>query len=274
MITASIVLFKTKIDEIDRVINCSINSFIDRIFIIDNSPTSDLYGEVIKHSSPKLFYTWGHGNIGYGAGHNMAIAKAVKLGAKYHIVLNPDIYFEKGTVEDLTKFMDEYPEAGLILPKVVYPNGELQYLCKLLPTPFDILGRRLFPKSWGKKRKSRYEMHSTGYNKIRNCPILSGCFMFMRMDVIKKVGGFDERFFMYFEDYDLNRRIHQVSKTIYYPYVTIVHAHAAEHRSNNVLLKISIRSAILYFNKWGWIFDKERKYINQAAFDDENIVEF
>ena len=70
---------------------------------------------------------------------------------------------------------------------------------------------------------------------------------------------------MYFEDTDLVRRLHRVCKTIFYPKVTIVHAHKAEHRKNSALLKISIRSAMLYFNKYGWLFDRERRRVNRKA---------
>lgn len=84
---------------------------------------------------------------------------------------------------------------------------------------------------------------------------------------------FDDRYFMYFEDYDLVRRIHRISKTVFYPAVVIIHDHATEHRTNKRLLKISIQSAIRYFNKWGWIFDRERQKINKNAFSPENIIE-
>ena len=69
------------------------------------------------------------------------------IESKYHIVVNPDIYFEEGTIESLTEYMDNNPDVGQIMPKVFYPNGELQYLCKLLPTPSDLIFRRFLPKT-------------------------------------------------------------------------------------------------------------------------------
>ncbi|MCR5765459.1 MAG: glycosyltransferase family 2 protein, partial [Treponema sp.] len=73
---------------------------------------------------------------------------------------------------------------------------------------------------------------------------------------------FDDRYFMYCEDFDLIRRIHRVAKTVYYPNVTIVHDHAKESYKNKKMLMIHIKSAIKYFNKFGWIFDKERNFFN------------
>lgn len=108
--------------------------------------------------------------------------------------------------------------------------------------------------------------------KIWNCPNLSGCFMFLRNSVLKQVGSFDDKFFMYFEDTDLIRRIHRVSKTVFYPNATIIHAHKAEHRTSKLLLKISVKSAIQYFNKYGWIFDKERRIYNRQAQRTESCI--
>jgi len=93
-------------------------------------------------------------------------------------------------------------------------------------------------------------------------PYLSGCFMFMRVEVLKKIGLFDERFFMYLEDTDLSRRIHRVSKTIYYPEVSIYHEYGKGSYKNPRLSLYHIKSAFKYFNKYGWFFDKERVRVN------------
>lgn len=272
MISASIVLYRTAINDIRKVVSCCLNSSIDRLYVIDNSPTNDLHETIRSFESSKIIYIYGQGNVGYGAAHNIALNRSIAEGYAYHVVVNPDIYFKQGTIETIYSFMQSHSDIGQVLPRVIYPDGSLQYLCKLLPTPVDILGRKLLPKSIMERRNIKYEMRASGYDKIRNCPILSGCFMFLRTSVIEMVGGFDDRFFMYFEDFDLTRRIHAVSKTVYFPEVTIVHAHAAEHRVNKILLKESIKSSIKYFNKWGWIFDKNRRLINRNALNDNNII--
>lgn len=271
MITASLVLYKSKPQEVESVLDCVEKSVISNIFVIDNSPTDDLKGVVANHSS-KATYLFGQGNIGYGEGNNIGIRRAIEIDSVYHVVLNPDIFFEPHVVENLRQYADRHSDIGLILPKVIYPNGDLQRLCKLLPTPMDIFGRRFFPEEMMKKRNNRFEMHQMGYDKTWNCPILSGCFMFMRVSDLKKAGGFDNRFFMYFEDFDLMRRLHKICKTVYFPNETIVHSHAAGHHTNKRLLKESIKSAIKYFNKWGWVFDKERRNINRNAFSEINLI--
>lgn len=269
MITASLVLYKTKVDDLRVILKCVEDSCISTVYCIDNSPT-DTLKPLVDSLSTKVEYTQGQGNIGYGKAHNIGIKKAFCCDADYHIVLNPDISFTPDVIDELKLYFDNHSEVGLALPRVIYPDGRLQYLCKLLPTPVDIFGRRLLPDRLIEKRNSKFEMHEMGYDKVWNCPILSGCFMFMRVSALNNVGCFDDRFFMYFEDFDLMRRLHQVSKTVFYPKVTIVHNHAAEHHTNKALLKASIKSAILYFNKWGWLFDSERRKVNKMAFDGVN----
>lgn len=271
MITASIVLYKTIEKDLNMVLGCALKSEIEHIYVIDNSPT-DILRNIVCGLSEKVEYVYGQGNIGYGGAHNIGIKKAKKIHSDYHIVLNPDIYFGPKTITVIKDFMDSHKDVGLVLPKVIYPNGDLQYLCKLLPTPLDIFGRRFFPSKLKQKRNARFEMHEMGYDKIWNCPILSGCFMFMRVSDLKRIGGFDENFFMYFEDFDLMRRLHSVCKTVFFPYETIIHDHAAAHHTNKALLKASMKSAIQYFNKWGWLFDKERIIVNKHAFDDDNCI--
>lgn len=271
MITSSIILFKTSKSFINTIIGCVNESSIDKLYVVDNSPTNELKSFVLSLSD-KVEYIYGQGNIGYGAGHNIALEKAIEYNVRYHVILNPDIQFEKGTIEKLIKFSDCHDNVGMVMPNVVYPDGREQYLCKLSPTPFDMFGRRLLPKKFIRKRNERFEMRATGYKKIRNVPCLSGCFMFLNVSILKQIGIFDDRYFMYFEDFDLIRRIHRVSKTVFYPRLTITHNHATEHRTNKKLLIISIMSAIKYFNKWGWLFDCERRGWNRSAFDDSMII--
>lgn len=125
-------------------------------------------------------------NVGYGAGHNIAIRKAMEAGAKYHIVMNSDIYFDDGTIEKCISYMDRTPQAGQLMPNVVYPDGSLQPQCKLIPTPADLLLRRLLPPALKRRRMRRFQLEFTGYDHIMNVPYLCGCFMLLRVDAPQK----------------------------------------------------------------------------------------
>lgn len=263
MITASVVLFNTKVADIQQIIASYKPSKERLLFFYDNSVTKNKeYFFLLE--IPNVVYINNRFNLGYGAAHNLAIEKSIKMKAKYHLVLNPDLIFEPEVIDILTNYANAHEDVIYILPKVIYPNGEIQYLCKLLPTPFDSIFRRFFPKVGSiKKMDDKYVLKDSGYNKIINPPCLSGCFMLMRTSSLSENNiRFDERFFMYFEDFDLIRRLHRVGKTIYYPYVTIIHNHAKESYKNHRALMIHIKSACLYFNKYGWFFDKERRKMN------------
>lgn len=263
MITSSVVLYKTDRKELDTIINCVLNSCIRVLYLIDNSPTNDIESFVANYEKRKIVYIFNGQNIGYGAGHNIAIRMAIKEASQYHVVLNPDIIFTTDAIDKLCQYMNQNPDVGQIMPKVVYPNGDMQYLCKLIPTPIDLIFKRFLPSQLFRKRLYKFRLEFTGYNQIMNVPYLSGCFMLFRISSLKHVGLFDERFFMYPEDIDITRRIHEKYKTIFYPDVTIIHAHAAASYSSKKMLYIHIFNMVKYFNKWGWVFDKKRKKANE-----------
>jgi GT2 family glycosyltransferase len=203
-------------------------------------------------------------NLGFGAAHNIALKKYSTFN--YHLILNPDVNFEHKALEELIAFLELNESVGLVMPRVLYPDGSSQYLCKRLPTPFDILARRVFPqvlKRLFHRRISAFELCDMDMNKVLSVPYLSGCFMLIRKTILNDIGAFDERYFMYFEDLDLSRRIHQKFKTVYYPMVTIKHRHEKGSYKSPLLLFYGIQSAFLYFNKWGWIYDHDRDRINK-----------
>lgn len=263
MITASIVAFHTQHKDLSRLIDCVMRSPIERVYIIDNSTNDELRDFV--RNNPRITYIHSL-NLGYGAGHNIAIRKALESGADYHVVLNPDIYWQGDVIGELAKFMDANPDVGQVMPKIIYPTGEVQYLCKLLPTPMDLVGRRFVPiKSYQDRHDYEYELHWTGYDTVMEIPSLSGCFMFLRCSVLKEIGAFDERYFMYAEDLDLCRRMGSKARTVFYPHVAVTHEYEKGSYKNRKLLKYHINSIIKYFNKWGWFFDSERRDRNQKC---------
>ena len=178
--------------------------------------------------------------------------------------MNPDLCFEPGIIDDLAAFADSDKDIMYILPKIVDEAGKVQHLCKLLPTPADLILRRFFPnKGIFKKNNERYVLASFGYDRVIDPPCLSGCFMFMRTKTLQEHDiRFDERFFMYCEDFDLIRRLHRVGKTLYYPDICVVHKQARASYSDWDMLKAHIVSACRYFNKYGWFRDEERRMMN------------
>lgn len=261
-VTGSIVLYNND----KKVLLEAINSFLENknlgtLYLIDNSATNELKSMAVDD---RVVYIHNPSNPGFGAAHNIAIQKAMERDSVYHLVLNPDVFFSGEVMNELVSYMDAHPEIGNLMPKVLYPDGSLQYLCKLLPTPYDWIGRRFNPfKKMVEKRNQLFELRFTHYDKIMEVPYLSGCFMFLRMDALKKIGLYDEKIFMYGEETDLCRRLIDGGyKTIFYPKVNIYHHFEKGSHKSWRLTKIGMQSALYYFNKWGWFFDKSRKEIN------------
>jgi GT2 family glycosyltransferase len=236
---------------------------VDCIFLIDNSPTNELK---ILDIDSRIAYIHNPANPGFGASHNVAIEKAMKLGAKYHFIVNPDIYFEGDVVTPMVQYMADDMTIGMMMPQVLNEDGSVQNLPKLLPSPFCILKRKIkIPSRAYQKFINEYELREVEKDLIYNAPVLSGCFTLLNLQAIKKVGMYDDAFFMYFEDWDLSRRMHKQYKTIYFPKVSVVHEYESGANKSKKLFMIFISSAVIYFNKWGWFYDSERKTINSEA---------
>lgn len=262
-ISVSIVTFKTNHDLLIACLNClSRAKLVSSIYVIDNSPTNEIKPICQKYD---CVYIHNPANPGYGAAHNVAIRKSIEGDFDYHLVLNADVSFAGDTVETLVQFMNENPSVGQVMPKVLNPDGSLQRLCKLVPSPADLILRRFIPKIFAIRMRRNFELWDSGYDKTMFVPYLSGCFMLLRCDALKNVGIFDERFFMYPEDIDLTRRMAVKYDTVFYPHVSVIHEHGAASYKSLRMLLIHMFNIFKYFNKWGWFFDSGRRELNKKA---------
>ena len=124
-ITASIVIYKSNPAELERAIKSFLASTLSgELYIIDNSPTPAAR-EVCNGFDCNYIFTGA--NFGYGKAHNLVLCESLSRSS-YHLVLNPDVYFDADVLEKLFLFMEEHPHAGLAMPKVLYPDGTLQRL--------------------------------------------------------------------------------------------------------------------------------------------------
>ena len=264
-ITCSIVLYQNPIEEVRKAIEsflkCTRNI---KLYLVDNSEDDSRRYEFVY---PRTEYIYTGRNLGFGSGHNLAIKKCIGNSA-FHLILNPDVEFEPGTLEQIYAFMNTRSEIGLVMPKVLYRSGDTQFLCRMLPAPRDLFMRRFFPgpvKTLFKSFMDKYELRHKDYDSIMEIPNLCGCFMFVRTDVFEKIGCFDEQYFLYFEDTDLCRRINEEYQTIYYPIVSVIHGYARASYKNAKLLVCHVRSGVQYFNKWGWFRDERRIAANNLV---------
>lgn len=250
--TASIVIYNNPPEMIRRsaesFLSCSKNV---ELHIVDNSPTNKL--EAYLLDLPVKYHFYG-ANSGYGRGHNKAIEEC--SDSKFHVIINPDITIAPSTIEALVAFMEENTDIGLVCPSVLNEDGSTQYLNKRYPTVMDLFIRRFVPKVFKpliRRRLDYFEMKVTGYDEICDVEYMTGCFMFCRTDILRKIGGFDPRYFMYFEDCDLGRKFQQSGyRTVYYPHASVTHLWERASHKNLKMTWVHIVNMFRYFNKWGW----------------------
>jgi GT2 family glycosyltransferase len=226
------------------------------LYVIDNGGMPDVSEDLdlLLQAGMGATVLSGHGNIGYGRGHNLAIEQA---SSRYHLVLNPDVDIEPGALLEAVAFLESHPEAGLLAPAIVDDGGQLQYLCRQFPTLADLFVRGFLPRAarWPfEARLARYEMRGqiNERDTTWDPPIVSGCFMLFRTDVLKKLAGFDARYFLYFEDYDLSLRAHAVARVVYAPAVRVLHHGGGASRKGWAHIRMFVASAFKFYNRFGW----------------------
>jgi GT2 family glycosyltransferase len=262
-VVGSVVAYKTDLAELDRAVEQFLAVPLNTHFcIIDNSPEPLAAG---RYTQERVTYHFAGANLGYGRAHNIAI-QAARGRARCSLVMNTDILYSPEVVCRLFDVIERNNDVGLAAPQIRYPDGSLQYVCRLLPTPANLFLRRFLPGSrWTERADARYELRWWDHQNIANIPYFQGSFMMLRTELCNVLGGFDERFFLYGEDIDLTRRIHKVAKTLYVPDVHITHEY---RRYSNRSLRgtwYGIQNNSRYFNKWGWFFDGERRAINHEV---------
>jgi len=259
MLTVSIVLYNTPTHIIERALGSVLrSSLVAKLYLIDNSPQK----QILDYSDERIEYSFSGRNLGYGRAHNLVLLNPEKR-KKYHLVMNPDVWFNNGSLEALYEFMERKGDAGLVIPKVLNPDNTIQYQCRMLPTPFNLFARRFLPYFLFRNIDKNFEMRFSGYNKIMEVSYIKGSFVFLRGSVIDEVGGFDEKIFLYGEDLDLSRRIFEHSKVLYFPHASVFHEFQRGSYRELLLLYYHIRGICYYFSKWGWFVDKRRKEINR-----------
>lgn len=258
LITLSIVTYNN-----ERIISDTLDSLLARwpcrqpmqVLLVDNC-SLDGTPEILQYyamTHERIEFIQNNANTGYGGGHNLAIWR---VASRYHVICNPDILIKNGTLDRLAVFMDANPNVGMVSPRFRFRDGRLQPLNHRLPTITDLFLRRFVPGQIRRhfhRRSDYYVMLDVGYENVCEVPFPSGAFLFCRTDVLHRIRGFDDNFFLYFEDVDLAHRVRQAGyRTVYCPDAEVIHLwERAAHKSWRMAWAF-IRSAFRYFNKWGY----------------------
>ena len=209
--------------------------------------------EMASTTTLQLQYIARGSNEGYGAGHNTALDKAL---GDYHLMLNPDVELPENALAQVMHNLKDHPEVTILAPRGANEMGEEEHLAKRYPSVLVLLLRALglqTLKRYFSKRLASYELKDLPFaGGFQDVPLLSGCCMIARSDALRDVGGFNEQFFMYFEDYDLCMRLGARGRVVRDPSVRIVHhgGRAARKGFRHILWFVS--GGVRFFRIWGW----------------------
>lgn len=235
-----------------RTIDNTVSSLLNhtkapfQLYVVDNS-SQDGTPEHIAAEYPAVKVIRRKDNRGFGAGHNTVIDR---LDSDYHVIINPDIIVRDDVISQMAEYMDAHPEIGMLSPSIKFPDGRPQILGKKIPHLRYLVASRMRNEADPGKLLREYAMLDCDLSKPTDIENATGCFMFIRTDLFKKLGGFDERYFMYFEDCDLTRSVNLDSRTVYFPDATVYHEWGRESKKNMRLKLIQIQSMLRYMLKW------------------------
>jgi GT2 family glycosyltransferase len=230
------------------------------IIVVDNDSREDLLS--LERDFPEIKLIKSAKNRGMGGGNNLGLEKT---DGEYVLVLNPDTFITPGAITTLLNYLRVHPEAGLVGPKLLYPDRSLQYSCLRFPKFCTPLLRRTFLGEYFPKLRESFRMAEFDHQTIREVDWLIGsCLLFRRQ--LRLASGeffiprFDERYFMYFEDTDLCRQFWTNGfKVVYNPEAVVIHDHARDSAKHpwylaiflDRLSRVHIISWLKYFLKWG-----------------------
>ncbi|MEA5559377.1 glycosyltransferase family 2 protein [Nodularia spumigena] len=268
-ISIAIVTYHPDISLLNRVLG-SLHSSIEmakekeiisrcEVFLVDNG--SDFCADhnvevLIKESWPliNISFLTGHGNVGYGSGNNLAFKNST---GDYFVVLNPDVILEKNAIASAIFFMSKNQDCGLLAPSAFDSQHRQLSICKRYPSILDLAVRGFLPdkvRQLFSHRLAKYEMRDLLYQQdiSWNPDLVSGCFMLFRRQVFSSIQGFNPKYFMYFEDFDISIRARKLSAIAYVPSVKIEHYGGNASRKGLRHISMFISSAIKFFNTHGW----------------------
>ncbi|MBP3442860.1 MAG: glycosyltransferase family 2 protein [Clostridia bacterium] len=247
MVTGSIVTYNN-MSTIDMTLKTLYEYTKDidfKLYVVDNNSTDGTV-EYIKENYPQVELIAMKENKGFGAGHNEVIRL---IDSEYHAIINPDIVFVENAIKKMVEYLELNKDIGILSPKICFPNGKEQILGKKNPHLKYIFASRFRGDEPGKLLKE-YAMLDCDLTKPTDIENATGCFMMFRTSVLKKTGGFDERYFMYFEDADITREAKKYSRVVYYPDAVVSHVWNRDSKHNFKLLAIHIHSMLKYYWKW------------------------
>jgi hypothetical protein len=190
-------------------------------------------------------------NVGFSRANNQGFRQATGL---HVLLLNPDAQLEDGALDRMVAFLDEHPDVGIVGGRVNNPDGTLQRASRRsVPTPMVSLFRlagldRLFPSHPAARA---YNLEDSDPTAIMDVGAVMGAFLMVRREALEKVGGMDERYFLYGEDIDFCMAVRAAGwRVVYNPQAVVIHRKGASSRQARLAANREFhRSMVLFHDK-------------------------
>lgn len=220
-----------------------------QIYVVDNN-SQDGSLEYLRPKFPQVTFIANSDNPGFSKANNQVLKYVT---GDYILILNPDTLLAEDTLETVTTFLEQNPEAGACGVKMIDGSGKfLRESKRGFPSLWTSFCKTsgltaLFPNS---KKFGRYHLHYLSENEIHEVDILSGAFIMLKKEVLDKVGLFDEAFFMYGEDIDFSHRIVQAGYKNYYLPNPIIHYKGESTKEDMKYVKIFYEAMYIFVKKY------------------------
>ena len=227
-----------------RSIEKFVNIYDYEVIVVDNFSTDDSI-RIIKDDFPFFKLICSKDNLGFGKANNLAVKYAQ---GKYLLFLNTDTVLIEDTPKILSDYLTQNNDVGVVGARITFKDGSYQLSCGNLPNlliEFTYKVRALLDNRWHHIFSKVYDKM---YSKVQEVGWVTGACIMMHRDVFEELDGFDESFFMYFEDVDICKRVHEVGfKVIYYPKTSLIHLLGGSGHSVNKKVNIYYRDSQLYY---------------------------
>jgi GT2 family glycosyltransferase len=218
------------------------------IIVVDNDKKPTIQKQ-LKKKFPQVKYINGQGNVGFGQANNLGV-KIAK--GKFLFFLNPDTKVFKNTLDNLVQFLQKHKRAGIVAPLLANMDGEVYQQGSLTLTPLRgiaslSLFHRIFPQN---PTARRYYLHDWNKKTIKEVDVVPGTAFLIRKEIFEQIKGFDKNFFLYFEEFDLCKRVKALGWEIFItPVARINHVWGASTKKLTNVNKIFNESRYYYFKK-------------------------
>ena len=241
------------LDRLFAALDTATTSIRIEIIVVDNASTDNSV-EILEERYPSVKLIKNLTNVGFGRANNQAI---YHVRGRYILLLNADAFVATDTVEKTVTFMNNHPRCGVLGVKLVGGDGTLQPSCRYFPTPWNVFLERSGLSRFFPRHRLVDDMR-WDHKSIRQCDWVPGCYYLARSEVIRQVGLFDPRYFLYYEEVDHCRSVRDAGwQVIYYPYTEVVHIGGESAKTDNAITSLGrqiaslqIESELLYFRKY------------------------